>query len=83
MSTKAERDREHRRLWQLCPQMTQDYAPWGLVPDSERGFDCSCGCRFYRPLEGDMGGDWGVCTNLKSHRRGLLTFEHQGCKEYE
>ena len=27
--------------------------------------------------------DWGVCANVKSPRKGLLTFEHQGCKEFE
>jgi hypothetical protein len=27
--------------------------------------------------------DWGVCGNPRSHRAGLLTFEHQGCGEFE
>jgi len=27
--------------------------------------------------------DWGVCINPKSHRYGLLTFEHQGCPACE
>jgi hypothetical protein len=27
--------------------------------------------------------DWGVCTNSKSPRAGLLTFEHMGCPQYE
>lgn len=27
--------------------------------------------------------DWGVCTNPKSHRCGLLTWEHQGCFQFQ
>lgn len=27
--------------------------------------------------------DWGVCANAASPRVGLLTFEHQGCPQYE
>ena len=27
--------------------------------------------------------DWGVCTNQRSHRCGLLTFEHQGCPAFD
>jgi hypothetical protein len=26
---------------------------------------------------------WRVCGNAQSHRAGLLTFEHQGCPEFE
>lgn len=45
--------------------------------------DCSCGCKWYVGLEEGFVGDWGVCTNPKSYRCGLLTFEHQGCIEFE
>jgi hypothetical protein len=45
--------------------------------------DCSCGCRHFLPLQGQLGHDWGVCANSKSPRAGLLTFEHQGCAEFE
>jgi hypothetical protein len=27
--------------------------------------------------------DWGVCVNPVSPRVGLLTFEHQGCPQFE
>jgi hypothetical protein len=27
--------------------------------------------------------DWGVGGNPQSHRAGLVTFEHQGCPEFE
>jgi hypothetical protein len=35
-------------------------------------------------LQGELGQDWVVCTNIKSARFGKLTFEHQagvGCYE--
>jgi hypothetical protein len=44
--------------------------------------DCSCGCRWAAWLEEEPA-DWLVCTNPASHRCGLLTFEHQGCPEFE
>ena len=46
------------------------------------GVDCSCGCKYF--LDGVGGiGDWGVCLNPESPRAGLLTWEHQGCKNYK
>lgn len=45
--------------------------------------DCSCGCRYFAKLPGALGQDWGVCWNANSHRAGLLTFEHQGCPQFE
>lgn len=39
--------------------------------------DCSRGCKHFVPLDGDLRYDWGVCTNLISPRKGLLTWEHQ------
>lgn len=82
MSESAESKRLREVLW----TSPRDYEPWG-VADREGGpqgwgGDCSCGCRFYEPLEGILASDWGVCTNPKSHRCGLLTFEHQGCFEF-
>ena len=46
--------------------------------------DCSRGCRHFVPLKDPHGSDWGVCSNPRSHRRGLLTWEHMaghGCFE--
>jgi hypothetical protein len=45
--------------------------------------DCSGGCKWYHTLSGPASLDWGVCGNPASHRAGLLTFEHQGCPEFE
>jgi len=87
---------EHERLLRkvmICKP--EDYEPWGELkrwgkPD-DRHADCSTGCKFARwledvKIEGDqhyLSMDWCVCTNPKSHRVGLLTFEHQGCPAFE
>jgi len=77
-------DHHHYLLRLACLCHPDDYRPYG---DRERdGPDCSGGCLCYYPLE-DRGGnplsqDWGVCANTASHRRGLLTFEHQGCRHF-
>jgi hypothetical protein len=70
----------HDRLWLVTTKLPQDYEPYGQV---ERGYlpDCSSGCRYFVRLGGDVGLDWGVCSNPQSHRRGLLTFEHMGCPQ--
>lgn len=80
----------HEDLVALFPliQRPEDYEPYGQMKrDGEHGedgyADCSCGCTWFAPLEGSLRTDWGVCTNRKSHRVGLLTFEHQGCPQFE
>lgn len=71
----------HERLHALVKHLPTDFEPYG---ERERdGPDCSCGCRWFLPLEGKLGMDWGICANTRSPRAGLLTFEHQGCPEYE
>lgn len=65
----------------------KDYDPWGedvRWADPNRPYpDCSGGCKWAIPLEDLLGADWVVCANPKSHRAGLLTFEHQGCPQWE
>lgn len=51
--------------------------------NDSQGMDCSCNCRFFLKLRGELGYDWGVCANPNSPRAGLLTFEHMGCKNYD
>jgi len=68
-----------------------DYLPWGKVKrwenEKEDYPDCSMGCKHFKPLynaKTTVDCDFGVCTNSKSPRCGLLTFEHQagkGCFE--
>lgn len=75
----------HEHLLAVCLHLPQDYAPWGYEnrDEPEFGPDCSSGCKYYAQLEGKLGMDWGVCVNPLSHRCGLLTFEHQGCRKFE
>jgi hypothetical protein len=80
-ATACEPDPMHERLHALVKDLPTDFEPYG---ERERdGPDCSCGCRWFLPLEGKLGMDWGVCANTRSPRAGMLTFEHQGCLEFE
>lgn len=75
----------HEHLWTLCRKLPTDFEPYG-ERDRETADpweDCSCGCRHFLPLRGGLGCDWGVCANARSPRVGLLTFEHQGCPNFE
>lgn len=74
-------DPQHKRLWEVC----QDQADYLAGRDTEDHTkpDCSSGCRYFHKLSGDHGADWGVCTEPRSPRAGLLTFEHMGCQFYE
>ena len=71
----------HEKLWQIVRRFNTDYEPFGKV-ERERP-DCSAGCRHFTKLAGDVGNDWGVCSNSESPRAGLLTFEHQGFAAFE
>lgn len=75
----------HDILWTLCRKLPTDFEPYGERDrdTADPCADCSCGCRHFIPLEGELGSDWGVCANPKSPRAGLLTFEHQGCPQFE
>ena len=81
--SRARHKRLHAHLLTIMVCLPTDFEPWGERSDDERGSDCSCGCRWYATLNGPLGADWGVCTNPASPRCGLLTFEHQGCPEFE
>jgi hypothetical protein len=76
----------HDHLLQIVHRLPGDFAPFGTRDrDAEDagGADCSCGCKHFLKLAGELGLDWGVCANPQSPRRGLLTFEHQGCRKFE
>lgn len=78
---------KHADLIQIVKKLPQDYDPWGKEvrwADKDKEYpDCSWGCKYAVPLENDLGADWVVCGNPESHRVGLLTFEHQGCLDFE
>jgi hypothetical protein len=74
----------HEHLWLLVQKLPTDFDPWGQRDrDTDWGPDCSSGCKHFHCLKGKLGYDWGICTNAKSPRSGLLTFEHMGCKAFE
>jgi hypothetical protein len=71
-------------MLKIIKTLSTDFEPYGLRNrDTDWGPDCSCGCKWFTPLEGDLGMDYGVCMKQESPRAGLLTFEHQGCYQYE
>lgn len=70
----------HEHLLAILPTRPTDFEPYGYR--IREGADCSCGCRWFLPLQ-CLPYDWGVCSNPRSPRCGLLTFEHTGCPEFE
>lgn len=81
-------------LFDFCKVLDTDYVEYGgkitRADGDYRYLDCSVGCKHFVPLydkvNKDLNLDYGVCTNLRSKRCGLLTFEHQagfGCFEME
>jgi len=76
------REVTHNQLHEIKITNDYDYEPYGK--QRRDGHDCSSGCRFFIRLDSKQhNGSWGVCTNYESHRAGLLTFEHQGCKQFK
>lgn len=80
---------KHEALVGLAWVLPTDYADYGgqvvRWGDPSKSYpDCSAGCKWFVPLEGRLGADWGVCVKRGAPRGGLLTFEHQaghGCFE--
>jgi hypothetical protein len=71
----------HYKLWNVCRNQL-DYLS-GMDTNNHSLPDCSCGCKYFIELSGMVGSDWGVCYHPESPRRGLLTFEHMGCKYFK
>jgi len=77
----------HEILLSITKRLPTDYKDYGGTVErwehpEEFYPDCSSGCRYYRRLIDRFAhdvedADWGVCTNPRSSRAGLLTFEHQ------
>jgi hypothetical protein len=72
---------DHEFLLEHVIYLDEDYVPYGKAMRIK--VDCSSNCKWYLPLQGHLSFDWGVCANPKSHRCGLLTFEHQGCNKFQ
>jgi hypothetical protein len=79
----------HSELFKVLRVLPTDYSSYGgeverWADETVDYPDCSGGCRFFVPLEGNLGFDWGVCAKEGAPRAGLLTWEHQagfGCFE--
>lgn len=39
-------------------------------------------CEYYIPLSGEIGCDYGVCSNSNSSYDGQVRFEHDGCDKF-
>ena len=71
-------------LFPILKTLPTDFQPYGdRDRDTDWGPDCSCNCKHYIRLEGPHNPDWGVCTNPVSPRVAQLTWEHQGCHNWE
>jgi hypothetical protein len=81
-SSSTSGSQSHETLWRILKKLPTDFEPYGKR-QRNGNLDCSCNCRWYYTLAGRLGQDWGVCANVQSPRAGLLTFEHQGCPQYE
>jgi hypothetical protein len=77
-------DPRHTALLSVVKRLPSDFEPYGERARQDwLDRDCSCSCRWFIALEGDLQFDWGVCYNPQFPRCGLLPFEHQGCREFE
>ena len=77
-------DTTHDDRLGIVRNLPSDFEPWGQRSrENDWGPDCSRGCRWFVGLVADLNRDWGVCSNPASPRSGLLTFEHQGCGDFE
>jgi hypothetical protein len=70
------------RLRAVLIEVPEDFKPYGMV--NRKGHpDCANGCRHFVRVGEPLIVEWRVCTSPLSHRRGLLTFEHQGCIKFQ
>ncbi|MFI7467828.1 DUF3027 domain-containing protein [Nonomuraea sp. NPDC049646] len=76
--SEAERSAIHERWLAGCHRRTED-------PDyREEWYSEQCGaCRFWFPLAGALGNDYGACANAASPFDGRVRFEHDGCDAFQ
>lgn len=73
---RAHNDACHER-WSQAAQNR----PTHLPGYSDDWYDAQCGgCRYWVALAGELGRDWGVCTQAGSGFDGRVRFEHDGCE---
>jgi hypothetical protein len=57
---------------------------WTADFDDSQWRDEQCGrCRFWIPLSGNWGSEWGACSNAASPHDRRATFEYDACAAYE
>lgn len=49
--------------------------------DEWRAEQCGA-CQYFIPLRGELGRDWGTCTNAASPCDRRVMFEHDGCARF-
>ncbi|MET8701153.1 DUF3027 domain-containing protein [Kitasatospora sp. NPDC004723] len=50
----------------------------------EEWYGEQCGfCRYWFPLAGELGLDYGACANGRSKLDGTVRFEHDGCEAFD
>jgi hypothetical protein len=55
--------------------------PWPETWRDPEGSPMQClHCQYYVELSGELGADWGACTNEQSQYDGQLVFEHWTCR---
>jgi len=60
-----------------------DVVPWpDTWRDPNQGAMQCLHCRHYVELSGELGADWGACTNEQSQYDGQLVFEHWTCFDW-
>lgn len=57
---------------------SSDAAPPEIRALYDAGQQC-LGCKWFVPLAGTVGMDWGVCANVESEHDATLMFEHDTC----
>jgi Protein of unknown function (DUF3027) len=68
----------HER-WRARRNRTQDASEY-----KNDWYQEQCGaCRFFVPLTGILGSDYGACTNEASPCDKIAMFEHDGCEQFE
>ena len=72
---------DHETLLRLVIRRHTDFVPYGSR--QRTGADCSQDCKWFIRLSWPFNLNWGICVNNDSPRCGLLTFEHQGCPEFQ
>jgi hypothetical protein len=65
----------------LEPGVSGPVEPWPETWRDEMVKQC-LHCLYYVELSGDLGADWGACTNELSQYDGDLVFEHWTCREW-